>query len=78
MAYYIRSSDKLEECNCSIQMIKSYPHDYPTIISCTIIVNHKKIVFGEELVLHNEKAAATVVKKVSEYEPAAKRQLIVA
>ena len=60
MAYYIRSSDKREECNCSIMRIQSNPHDYPAIISCTVIVNHKKIVFGEELVLHNEKAAATV------------------
>ena len=73
MAFHIRSSDKLEECNCNIEVIKSYPHDYPAVISGTIIVNHKNIRFGEELVLYNEKAAAAVVKKVSESEPAAKR-----
>ena len=69
MAYYIRSSDKLEECNCSIEVIKSYPHDYPAIISGTIIVNHKHIRFGQELVLYDESAAAVA----SESEPAAKR-----
>ena len=70
MAFHIRSSDKLEECNCSIEVMKSYPHDYPAVISGTIIVNHKHIRFGQELVLYDE-AAAAVVK--SESEPAAKR-----
>ena len=69
MAFHIRSSAKLEECNCSIEVMKSYPHDYPSVISGTIIVNHKHIRFGQELVLYDEVAAAVA----SESEPAAKR-----
>ena len=40
---------------------KSEPNDYPSIIECTIIVNHKKVDLGHELVIYREKAV--VAKK---------------
>ena len=40
------------------QKTKSEPNDYPSIIECTVIVNHKKVDLGHELVLHREKHVA--------------------
>ena len=34
---------------------RSEPGDYPPIIECKIIVNHKKVDLGQELVIHREK-----------------------
>ena len=56
-AFYVRSSNDPEECNCSIKKVKSESGSYPTIIECTVIYNTKKLAVGEELVLHREKAA---------------------
>ena len=43
--------------------MKSEADDYPSIIECTVIYNHKKINIGDELVLHREKVKKDVDPK---------------
>jgi len=61
VAFFIRSSDDPETANCSIKKARSESDEYPSIIECTIIVNHKKVDLGHELVIYREKAV--VAKK---------------
>ena len=60
MAFFIRSSEKLDECNCCIKKVKSESGEYPSIIECTVISNSKKNSVGEELVLYREKTVKVV------------------
>ena len=64
MAFFIRSSDKLDECNCCIKKVKSESGEYPSIIECTVISNSKKVSAGEELVLYRERTVKVVEKTV--------------
>ena len=79
MASYVRSSEKADECNCGIVKSKSKSGDYPAIIECTVILSHKKIAAGDEIVLYREKAARVValpkviVSLDNTVEPAAKK-----
>ena len=63
MAYFILSSDKQEEANCSIKKTKSEQDDYPSIIECAVIVNHKKIDIGQEMVLYRDKPVVAAKAK---------------
>ena len=62
------------------QRTKGEQDDYPSIVECTVIVNHKKVDLGQELVLYREKPVAKVKGKSASVslekavlEPSAKR-----
>ena len=65
IAFLVRSSNKEEECNCTIKKLKSEADDYPTIIECTVITNTKKIGVGDELVIFRDKVVKPAQKKCS-------------
>ncbi len=44
------------------QKTKSEQDDYPSIIECTVVVNHKKVDVGQELVIYSEKPVVSKVK----------------
>ena len=64
IAFLIRSSDKQEDCNCTVKKVKSENDDYPTTIECAIITTNKRVATGEELVLYREKVVKAAPKVV--------------
>ena len=64
IAFFIRLSETVEDCNCVLKTVRSESGEFPAIIECAVISNNKAIKAGDELVLYREKVTVEKTKTV--------------
>ena len=64
IAFFLRSSDSEEDCNCVVKKVQSETGDYPAIIGCTVVANNNKLNNGDELIFFIVRGSSNRPKKV--------------